>query len=143
MKTEAHTYPVWTVSFSAALGEEIQYKYIILSPVPNCASKLKSSKWEQHPNRRIVTSGTRMTVEDGTFSGKEEPRVHVSQVWSAGEYQVRVQFCFAPKFQVRIKVGDYGAETHYKGLTIFNREASDFFVSIVPIHVSRGGFKPL
>jgi hypothetical protein len=91
MRTEAHTYPQWTVSFYAQLGEEIQYKYIILSPTPN-PTKLKPVKWEQHCNRRLVTAGTRMTVEDGSFSGTEEPKSHISQVWSAGEFQVSKMF---------------------------------------------------
>lgn len=88
MSTQPHTYPVWTTTFSAALGEELQYKYIILAPTPTNGQKLKCLKWEQHANRRVIVSGTAMTVDDGSFGGTEEIHTHFKQIWAADKYQV-------------------------------------------------------
>eukprot|EP01127_Copromyxa_protea_P001550 TRINITY_DN11523_c0_g1_i1.p1 TRINITY_DN11523_c0_g1~~TRINITY_DN11523_c0_g1_i1.p1 ORF type:complete len:588 (+),score=120.92 TRINITY_DN11523_c0_g1_i1:32-1795(+) len=121
LEVDAHTYPLWTTTFLAPLGEEVQYKYIIVSPSPLDSTKLKPLKWESHANRKITSSGSKMTVDDGHFGGSETTQVHVSQAWSAGEYQVRV------------KLGSYSPNLKPQdSLHIYSQDSSNFLVSIVP-----------
>eukprot|EP01126_Amoeba_proteus_P025274 TRINITY_DN2524_c0_g1_i12.p1 TRINITY_DN2524_c0_g1~~TRINITY_DN2524_c0_g1_i12.p1 ORF type:complete len:405 (-),score=80.07 TRINITY_DN2524_c0_g1_i12:683-1897(-) len=121
LHTEPHVYPKWTTSFLVPVGTQVEYKYIILTPKPSERKKYKLLKWESHQNRKILATGYRMAVEDGSFGGCGEAVLHIHQGWTEQDHQLRV------------KIGGYSSIDSEQGFSIEGRLREDFECKFIPL----------